>query len=186
MKLLIIYILELVLSKSIPTEQRIMICFDLSGFKLSCMDYDIVKLLISILEFNYPETLSSALIINAPFIFYACWAVIRPWLDPITASKVAFIKQKDLINYLGNNYLIDNHIDSNSNKDNYTKTSISNTTTTTNDLIFTEKDSINSCDNFSEDRVEIPNIMNTTTTITTSSSTDNFINMFKHPVNETF
>ena len=79
---------------------RLMISFDLSGFSLSCMDYEIVRLLIDILQYNYPETMNSALIVNSPFLFHACWAVIRPWLDPITASKVVFINQKQLAEHV--------------------------------------------------------------------------------------
>jgi len=100
MELLIIHTLELLLKRAKPDEERIMICFDLSGFKMSCMDYDVVKLLIGILDFNYPETLSICLIINAPFIFYACWAVIRPWLDPVTAAKVMFINANKLSEHI--------------------------------------------------------------------------------------
>ena len=37
------------------------------------MDYDVVKLLIDILQFNYPETLLTAYVMNAPFLFWACW-----------------------------------------------------------------------------------------------------------------
>ena len=99
-RLLIIYTMETILRRAKPNEERILICFDLTGFKLSCMDYDLVKLLIRILEFNYPETLSSSLIINAPFVFYACWAVIRPWLDPVTAAKVAFIHSDQLAEHI--------------------------------------------------------------------------------------
>lgn len=100
MHLLIIYTMEMVLKRTKPEEERMMICFDLTGFKLSCMDYDMVKLLIRILEFNYPETLSASLIINAPFMFYACWAIIRPWLDPVTAAKISFVNSDKLANYI--------------------------------------------------------------------------------------
>lgn len=100
MRLLIIYTMETVLKRTNPAEERMVICFDLTGFKLSCMDYDMVKLLIRILEFNYPETLSTSLIINAPFMFYACWAVIRPWLDPVTAAKISFINSDKIADYI--------------------------------------------------------------------------------------
>jgi hypothetical protein len=95
----IIYTLENTLKKARPHEERILICFDLSEFSYSCMDYDAVKLLVHILQFNYPETLERALVINAPLLFSACWAVIRPWLDPITVSKVHFTKKAELVNY---------------------------------------------------------------------------------------
>lgn len=36
----------------------------------------------------YPETLHKCFIVNAPFIFPALWAVIKPFLDEKTARKV--------------------------------------------------------------------------------------------------
>lgn len=96
---LIIYLIENTLKLAKPNEERLLICFDLSGFSYSCMDYDAVKLLVNILQFNYPDILEVALVINAPFIFYACWAIIRPWLDPVTASKVNFTNKEDLSKY---------------------------------------------------------------------------------------
>jgi hypothetical protein len=44
----------------------------------------------------YPELLANHFIINAPFIFTGVWAMIKPWLDPITAAK---------INVMGKHYL---------------------------------------------------------------------------------
>ncbi len=99
MRMLIIYTLEGILKHTKPEEERIVICFDLSEFSYSCMDYEVLKLLVNILQFNYPETLSVALVINAPFFFSACWAVIRPWLDPVTAAKALFIKKEQLSEY---------------------------------------------------------------------------------------
>lgn len=99
LKLLIIYTLEDILLKTNPHEERIVICFDLEGFSLNCMDYEVVKLLVNILQFNYPDTLHVALIINAPFLFSACWAIIKPWLDPVTAAKAQFIRKEELMNF---------------------------------------------------------------------------------------
>ena len=64
------------------------------------MDYEAVKLLIEILQYNYPDTLDTALIINAPMLFSACWMVIKPWLDPVTAAKCKFIKKSELKDYI--------------------------------------------------------------------------------------
>lgn len=98
-RMLIIYTLESILKKTKPDEERIVICFDLSGFSYSCMDYEVLQLLINTMQFNYPETLSVALVINSPFIFSACWAIIRPWLDPVTAAKAMFIQKEQLGEY---------------------------------------------------------------------------------------
>jgi len=45
------------------------------------------QMIVNILQYNYPETLSVALIVGAPMLFSACWAIIKPWLDPVTAAK---------------------------------------------------------------------------------------------------
>ena len=88
-----------------PEEERMVICFDLSGFSLRCMDYEVMKLLIDILSYNYPDTLEVAHVINAPFIFWACWAVMKPWLDPVTAAKVTFINKDKLSEHFSSDVL---------------------------------------------------------------------------------
>ena len=94
MRLYIIYTLEQAISIARPEEEQIVLLFDLSNFSVNCMDYEVVKLLISILKYNYPETLSEALIFNPPWIFNAFWIIVRPWLDPVTASKIRFVHDK--------------------------------------------------------------------------------------------
>ncbi len=86
------YALELALKRSVPTKQRVIVIFDLSGFSLQCMDYEAVKLLVDIFQTHYPDILGVAYIVNAPWIFNACWAVIRLWLDPVTQAKINFVK----------------------------------------------------------------------------------------------
>jgi hypothetical protein len=40
---------------------------------------------------NYPECMGKFYIINAPYLFSAVWAVIRPWLDEVTYNKIQFM-----------------------------------------------------------------------------------------------
>ncbi len=35
------------------------------------------------------------MIVNAPIIFSACWAIVKPWLDPVTVNKVSFVSNID-------------------------------------------------------------------------------------------
>ncbi|GLB33363.1 putative CRAL/TRIO, N-terminal domain containing protein [Lyophyllum shimeji] len=42
----------------------------------------------SIGQDRYPECMGKFFIINAPWAFSAVWAVIKPWLDEVTVSKV--------------------------------------------------------------------------------------------------
>eukprot|EP01040_Poterioochromonas_malhamensis_P000117 gene117-123_t len=100
MRLLIIYCLESLLSRAIPEEERFTIVMDLHGFSLRCMDYEVVKILIHILQNHYPDTLEKIFIVDAPFLFSACWAIIRPWLDPVTAAKVTFVRRNEIQEHL--------------------------------------------------------------------------------------
>ena len=96
----IIYTINKALKESVPSEEQIIIVFDLTNFGLSCMDYEAVKILISILAHNYPEILSTVHIVNHPWLFNACWAIIRPWIDPVTAEKVNFTSIEELPKYI--------------------------------------------------------------------------------------
>jgi hypothetical protein len=73
---------------------------DLSRFTMRCIDYEVIKMGINILQGNYPDTLGKLLIVDSPMIFSACWAIIRPWLDPVTASKVQFIRRSQLEDFI--------------------------------------------------------------------------------------
>jgi len=105
MRMYIIYTLETLLSKTKPDEERVIIVFDLSEFSYNCMDYDALSLLINILQYNYPDILSVALVVNAPFIFSACWYIIKGWLDPVTAAKALFIKKPELLEHFNSDAL---------------------------------------------------------------------------------
>lgn len=99
-KRFIIQSINKALKETVPTEEQIIIVFDLTNFGLSCMDYEAVKVLISILAYNYPDILSMVHIVNHPWMFNACWAIIRPWIDPVTASKVNFTNISDLTDFI--------------------------------------------------------------------------------------
>lgn len=99
MRLLTIWALEALRKAAKPAEEKFVIGFFLGKFSMKCMDYEVVKQLISILGTHYPDTLEALYLVDSPMIFSACWMVIRPWIDPVTASKVQFIKKRDLSNY---------------------------------------------------------------------------------------
>jgi len=99
-RMLIIHTLEGLVKKAKFDEEKFIIGFDLSRFTFQCMDYECVKALIGIIQFNYPETLYVCLVIDAPLVFRACWQIIKPWLDPVTQAKVIFIKRAQIGDYM--------------------------------------------------------------------------------------
>jgi hypothetical protein len=52
------------------THDRACLLFDLTGFGLRNMDFQLVKFLMQIFEARYPETLEVILVHNAPFVFW--------------------------------------------------------------------------------------------------------------------
>jgi hypothetical protein len=96
----IIHSFEDALKYSNPLEERMNIVFDLYGFSMKCMDYEVVQTIIHILGFNYPETLHRAFIINCPMLFSACWFVIGPWIDEVTRTKIVFCSAPELTNHI--------------------------------------------------------------------------------------
>jgi len=66
---------------------------DLSGVSLSnfyrVKDY--VNKASAVGQNRYPETMGKFYIINAPYLFSAVWAIIKPWLDEVTVSKIEIL-----------------------------------------------------------------------------------------------
>ncbi|KAI8997345.1 CRAL-TRIO domain-containing protein [Pilobolus umbonatus] len=90
LKLLTVYIMEA--SRVIcdyPTE-TVCIVFNLENFTMANMDFEAVKFLVNCFQAYYPETLGSACIHKAPWIFSTIWSIITPILDPVVASKINF------------------------------------------------------------------------------------------------
>lgn len=101
----LVHTLDQVIYKLSIGDERMAFMFDLGSFTLSCMDLECVKLIVDLLQNNYPETLQIGLLLDAPMLFSAFWAVIKPWLDPDTREKIQFIKRKDLPKYFNVNAL---------------------------------------------------------------------------------
>lgn len=49
---------------------------------------NLMKKIFDIGSTYYPETMFKIYLVNAPMVFRAIWAIIKPWLHPITVAKV--------------------------------------------------------------------------------------------------
>jgi len=98
----IVYCLETACKKCFEEViDNLLIVFDLEGFQLACMDYQLVKNLIWLLSRHFPERLGYCLVLNSPTVFSTVWPVIRGWLDDNTSNKIIFINsEEDLCKYL--------------------------------------------------------------------------------------
>ncbi|KAK7292497.1 hypothetical protein RIF29_08278 [Crotalaria pallida] len=62
---------------------------DMTGLKLSALNQiKLLSIISSIDDLNYPEKTNTYYIVNAPYIFSACWKVVKPLLHERTRRKV--------------------------------------------------------------------------------------------------
>ena len=54
---------------------------------------------LSILQDHYPERLHRAYAINPPFVFYAFFKLVSPFIDPVTKAKIVMIRGKEVKNH---------------------------------------------------------------------------------------
>uniref|UniRef100_A0A6B2LEG1 CRAL-TRIO domain-containing protein n=1 Tax=Arcella intermedia TaxID=1963864 RepID=A0A6B2LEG1_9EUKA len=71
--------------------------FDMKGFSMANMDFPIVKFLAETLQAHYPDVLAHTYIVDSPWIFSTCWAMIKGWLDPVVVSKIEFLDRQALL-----------------------------------------------------------------------------------------
>jgi hypothetical protein len=92
------------ISKKLIEKQ--VIVFDLKdlSYALDTTALNTFKRTLSVDEACYPERLKYLLMINTPFFFTAIWAMIKPWINQDTASKIRMwtaseyeVKLKELI-----------------------------------------------------------------------------------------
>lgn len=74
---------------------------DMTGLKLSALNQiKLLTIISSIDDLNYPEKVVTYYIVNAPYIFAACWKVVKPLLQERTRKKVQVLSgcgQDDLL-----------------------------------------------------------------------------------------
>lgn len=67
------------------------IIIDLSGLGMSLLashKRHVIKMVMDVSANYFPECVWKIYVINAPFVFRAMWAVVKPWIHPITVAKV--------------------------------------------------------------------------------------------------
>ncbi|KAK7262064.1 hypothetical protein RJT34_29624 [Clitoria ternatea] len=62
---------------------------DMTGLKLSALNQiKLLTIIASIDDLNYPEKTNTYYVVNAPYIFSACWKVVKPLLQERTRRKL--------------------------------------------------------------------------------------------------
>eukprot|EP01116_Phalansterium_solitarium_P004801 TRINITY_DN15952_c0_g1_i1.p1 TRINITY_DN15952_c0_g1~~TRINITY_DN15952_c0_g1_i1.p1 ORF type:complete len:314 (+),score=87.71 TRINITY_DN15952_c0_g1_i1:440-1381(+) len=92
MKTYIVHQMELGRTLMKPPVEQSTIVFDLSNVGVRNLDLVIARFIADMLQNNYPECLATGIIFGAPFVFWGFWQVLKPFLDPKTATKIVFVK----------------------------------------------------------------------------------------------
>lgn len=97
---LILYTIREALQQSDPNEEVITAVFDMTSFSIAALDIEGLHFLIDALKANFPDILGQALVVNAPFVFWATWSMIKHILDPDTVAKLKFIDESQVKDFL--------------------------------------------------------------------------------------
>ncbi|XP_042417896.1 SEC14 cytosolic factor-like isoform X2 [Zingiber officinale] len=66
---------------------------DTTGLKLSALGHiKLLTLIATIDDLNYPEKTQTYYVVNAPYVFSACWKVVKPLLQERTRRKVQVLQ----------------------------------------------------------------------------------------------
>lgn len=86
-------------------KEKINIVIDYKGFKLrNAPPMSTTKHTLDILQNHYPERLHRAFICNPPLVFRTFWAVMSPFIDPVTKEKIVFCHGKVALEKLNENF----------------------------------------------------------------------------------
>lgn len=75
-----------------PIEKQVIV-FNLESlsYSLDTRSLSVFRRIIACDQDFYPERLKHFFVINAPWYFTAIWAVVKPWIDPVTREKMQII-----------------------------------------------------------------------------------------------
>eukprot|EP00293_Proteomonas_sulcata_P008270 CAMPEP_0184307202 /NCGR_PEP_ID=MMETSP1049-20130417/16014_1 /TAXON_ID=77928 /ORGANISM="Proteomonas sulcata, Strain CCMP704" /LENGTH=265 /DNA_ID=CAMNT_0026619645 /DNA_START=3 /DNA_END=800 /DNA_ORIENTATION=+ len=73
------------------TRYKHSLVIDMTGVSLNLARQkkrDLLKRIFDVGTHYYPETMWKIYLVNSPFLFRGIWAIVKPWLHPITVAKV--------------------------------------------------------------------------------------------------
>lgn len=87
----VLYLKEKLIQMDRRMIYKHVVVIDLTGFGWKHMGkkfYGPVKEMMHVDQHYYPEMLNRMIICNAPFYFKGLWAVVKPWVHPLTRARI--------------------------------------------------------------------------------------------------
>ncbi|CAN8246849.1 unnamed protein product [Cochlearia groenlandica] len=91
----LVYCMENAIQNLPPWEEQMVWMIDFHGYSLANVSLRATKETAHVLQEQYPERLSLAILYNPPKFFEPFWKVARPFLEPKTRNKVKFVYSDD-------------------------------------------------------------------------------------------
>ena len=92
----IVYTLERALAcaefRSVGRQDQLFCVVDTKGG--SCPPFKTLQAAVGVMQRYYPNRLKHCVVLNAPYILAGIWKMLKPFLDPVTASKFVFPSSK--------------------------------------------------------------------------------------------
>ena len=80
------------LGRSEQGLEKIILIMDFTKFSMATTPpMSVSKHTLTILQSHYPERVKTIYCFNAPFMFKAFWAMVKPFVDPVTKQKIVFV-----------------------------------------------------------------------------------------------
>ncbi|KAJ2852435.1 phosphatidylinositol transfer protein csr1 [Coemansia brasiliensis] len=73
-------------------NDRALLLYDFTGFKLENVDTAFSKTIITTIQELYPHTFGATLLFVNSWLFSGIWKVIRGWMDPMVARRTTIVK----------------------------------------------------------------------------------------------
>ena len=88
-------------------SETLLVIFDLKGITWRSLDLNTMRFVIRCFQEYYPESLGPCLILNAPWIFWGFYELIKPLLDPDIVSRIKFLEDvSQLSEYISGEMLL--------------------------------------------------------------------------------
>ncbi|PJF16608.1 hypothetical protein PSACC_03580 [Paramicrosporidium saccamoebae] len=95
-----VHFLEMARSLRRHDEQLLTVVIDMQGAGLASFDLPLAQAMGRFVQGCYPEVMGVCLVMNAPWIFWGFWSIVKNLLDPVIVAKFAFIKPAELVDYI--------------------------------------------------------------------------------------
>ncbi|KAH9329169.1 hypothetical protein KI387_001277, partial [Taxus chinensis] len=93
---LFVYSFDKMSSSATRGQENFSIIADLDGWTYKNVDIRGALAVLEILQDYYPERLGKLYLIHLPYIFWAAWNIVYPFIDKRTRQKVLMIDNKDI------------------------------------------------------------------------------------------